>query len=149
REDDLPRSAPAARGRSLPLARSGSGPAGVLRGERPWRRGRDGGPAPRAARRRCAVPPRVRAHRAGPRAAGQLPGWGKMTSGAAGGGVGGPEIITRAIDTLASGHDLGLEDTAAVLREIMAGNATEIQIAAFLIALRTKGETVEELAGLA
>ncbi len=31
----------------------------------------------------------------------------------------------------------------------MAGNATEVQIAAFLIALRTKGETVEEIAGLA
>jgi anthranilate phosphoribosyltransferase len=72
-----------------------------------------------------------------------------MTGGVVGGRVGGPEIITRAIDTLASGHDLGLEDTAAVLSEIMAGNATEIQIAAFLIALRTKGETVEELAGLA
>jgi anthranilate phosphoribosyltransferase len=43
----------------------------------------------------------------------------------------------------------GPDDTAAVLREIMAGNASEIQIAAFLIALRTKGETVEELAGLA
>jgi anthranilate phosphoribosyltransferase len=61
----------------------------------------------------------------------------------------GDQIITRAIDTLASGLDLGLEDTAAVLHEIMGGNATEIQIAAFLIALRTKGETVEELAGLA
>ena len=31
----------------------------------------------------------------------------------------------------------------------MAGNASEVQIAAFLIALRTKGETVEEIAGLA
>ena len=36
-----------------------------------------------------------------------------------------------------------------MLSEIMAGNASEMQIAAFLIALRTKGETVEELAGLA
>src|SRR5438270_9830776 len=61
----------------------------------------------------------------------------------------GPDLLTRAIDTLAGGQDLGLEDAAAVLREIMAGNASEIQIAAFLIALRTKGETVDELAGLA
>src|SRR5438067_4892426 len=61
----------------------------------------------------------------------------------------GPDLLTRAIDTLAGGQDLGLEDTAAVLSEIMAGNASEIQIAAFLIALRTKGETVQELAGLA
>jgi len=63
--------------------------------------------------------------------------------------TGGPDLLTQAIDTLANGQDLGLEDAAAVLQEIMAGNATEIQIAAFLIALRTKGETVEELAGLA
>ncbi|MGZ4172873.1 MAG: anthranilate phosphoribosyltransferase [Solirubrobacteraceae bacterium] len=60
-----------------------------------------------------------------------------------------PDLLTRSIDALAEGHDLTLEDTAAVLGEIMAGNATEVQIAAFLIALRTKGETVDELAGLA
>jgi anthranilate phosphoribosyltransferase len=36
-----------------------------------------------------------------------------------------------------------------VLREVMAGDASEAQAAAFLIALRTKGETVEELIGLA
>src|SRR5947209_8890858 len=59
------------------------------------------------------------------------------------------ELLTRAIDTVASRRDLSLEDTAAVLSEIMAGNASEIQIAAFLIALRTKGESVDELAGLA
>jgi anthranilate phosphoribosyltransferase len=62
---------------------------------------------------------------------------------------GGPDLLTRAIDSLASGHDLTLDDTAAVLSEIMTGNASEVQIAGFLVALRTKGETVEELAGLA
>jgi anthranilate phosphoribosyltransferase len=61
----------------------------------------------------------------------------------------GSELLTQSIDALASGQDLSLEDAAAVLSEIMAGNASEIQIAAFLIALRTKGETVDELAGLA
>jgi anthranilate phosphoribosyltransferase len=61
----------------------------------------------------------------------------------------GPDLLTRAIDMLASGKDLSFDDASAVLSEIMAGNATEIQIAAFLIALRTKGETVDELAGLA
>src|SRR6478752_7927238 len=59
------------------------------------------------------------------------------------------DVLTRAIDALASGHDLAQEEAAAVLAEIMAGNASEAQIAAFLIALRTKGETVDELAGLA
>ncbi|HUA73078.1 MAG TPA: anthranilate phosphoribosyltransferase [Solirubrobacteraceae bacterium] len=62
---------------------------------------------------------------------------------------GGPDLLTRAIDTLAGGQDLTLDDAAAVLSEIMAGNASEVQIAGFLVALRTKGETVEELAGLA
>src|SRR3954451_17915578 len=59
------------------------------------------------------------------------------------------DAITRAIDALASGHDLPREQTGAVLGEIMRGDASETQIAAFLIALRTKGETVDELAGLA
>ncbi|HET9103148.1 MAG TPA: anthranilate phosphoribosyltransferase [Solirubrobacteraceae bacterium] len=59
------------------------------------------------------------------------------------------DLLSRAIDALADRQDLTLEQTEAVLAEIMAGNATEIQIAAFLIALRTKGETTEELAGLA
>jgi len=59
------------------------------------------------------------------------------------------ELLTRSIDTLASNRSLSREQAAAVLAEIMAGSASEVQIAGFLIALRTKGETVEELAGLA
>ncbi len=59
------------------------------------------------------------------------------------------DLLTRTIDRLASGEDLSEDDAAAVLAEIMAGNASEAQIAAVLIALRTKGETVEEIAGLA
>ena len=45
--------------------------------------------------------------------------------------------------------DLSQQQAGAVLREIMQGDASEIEIAGFLIALRTKGETVDELAGLA
>jgi anthranilate phosphoribosyltransferase len=59
------------------------------------------------------------------------------------------DVVTRTIDRLASGEDVGADAAAAVLAEIMAGNASEVQIAAFLIALRTKGETVDEIAGLA
>jgi len=59
------------------------------------------------------------------------------------------DLLTRSIDMLASGRDLSQGEAAAVLSEIMAGNASEIQIAGFLIALRTKGETVNEIAGLA
>jgi anthranilate phosphoribosyltransferase len=58
-------------------------------------------------------------------------------------------ILTRAIDALASRHDLSEDQTAEVLAEIMHGDVSETQIAGFLIALRTKGETVDELAGLA
>jgi anthranilate phosphoribosyltransferase len=58
-------------------------------------------------------------------------------------------ILTRAIDAVASRTDLSEEQAAEVLAEIMHGDVSETQIAGFLIALRTKGETVEELAGLA
>ena len=58
-------------------------------------------------------------------------------------------VLTDAIDRLASREDLETEQMAAVLAEIMAGNASETETAAVLIALRTKGETVDELVGLA
>ncbi len=58
-------------------------------------------------------------------------------------------ILTRAIDALAARRDLSAAETSEVLAEIMRGEVSETQISAFLIALRTKGETVEEIAGLA
>jgi anthranilate phosphoribosyltransferase len=58
-------------------------------------------------------------------------------------------ILTHAIDALASRRSLSADETAEVLAEIMHGEVSETQIAGFLIALRTKGETVDELAGLA
>ncbi len=59
------------------------------------------------------------------------------------------EILTRAIDAVASGNHLTADHASAVLAEIMEGRAGEVQTGAFLIALRTKGETVPELVGLA
>src|SRR5918912_2771752 len=59
------------------------------------------------------------------------------------------DILTRAIDEVASGTHLTSDHASAVLDEIMEGRAGEVQTAAFLIALRAKGETVPELIGLA
>jgi len=58
-------------------------------------------------------------------------------------------VLTEAIDRLSDGADLEASDASRVLTEIIEGNASEAQAAAFLIALRTKGETVGEIAGLA
>jgi anthranilate phosphoribosyltransferase len=57
--------------------------------------------------------------------------------------------VTEAIDLIASGTDLTVEQAQQVLREIMSDAVGEAQTAAFLVALRTKGETVDELTGLA
>ena len=48
---------------------------------------------------------------------------------------------------LSSGADLTSEQCQAVLASILAGEATDAQIAAFVVALRIKGETVDELSG--
>jgi anthranilate phosphoribosyltransferase len=58
-------------------------------------------------------------------------------------------VITKAIDRLMSRQDLSVEDIGAVLAEIMDGNASEVETAGVLVALRTKGETEEEIEGLA
>src|SRR3954470_14871711 len=59
------------------------------------------------------------------------------------------QVLTEAIDRVADGEDLSADHAARVLREVMEGNASEAQAAALLIALRTKGETVAEITGLA
>jgi anthranilate phosphoribosyltransferase len=57
--------------------------------------------------------------------------------------------VTEAIELVASGKDLTSDQARRVLKEIMSDAVEEVQTAAFLIALRAKGETVDELSGLA
>lgn len=59
------------------------------------------------------------------------------------------DLITRAIDAVCGGEHLSADHASAVLGEIMGGRSSDVQTAAFLIALRAKGETVPELIGLA
>jgi anthranilate phosphoribosyltransferase len=58
-------------------------------------------------------------------------------------------VLTDAIDRLAGGSDLTADEASRVLREVMEGRASEAETAGLLVALRTKGETVHEIAGLA
>jgi anthranilate phosphoribosyltransferase len=58
-------------------------------------------------------------------------------------------IITEAVRVLVDRRDLSRIEAAAAMEAIMSGAATNAQIAAFLTALRMKGETVEELIGFA
>jgi anthranilate phosphoribosyltransferase len=58
-------------------------------------------------------------------------------------------MIREAIAKLVDGKPLAEEEAAAVMEEIMTGEATPAQLAAFVVALRLKGESVDEIAGMA
>jgi anthranilate phosphoribosyltransferase len=58
-------------------------------------------------------------------------------------------VIKEAIETVVNGRSLTFEEAAAVMENIMIGEATPAQFAAFITALRMKGEAVDEIAGLA
>ena len=57
-------------------------------------------------------------------------------------------MIREAIQQLVESVDLDRRQAAAAMDDIMNGEATDAQIAGFLVALRMKGETVEEMVGL-
>ncbi|MGI8663715.1 MAG: anthranilate phosphoribosyltransferase [Acidimicrobiales bacterium] len=52
------------------------------------------------------------------------------------------------LSPLTAGTDLTAEQAAAAMAEILGGDASSAQIAGFIVALRMKGETIEEMTGL-
>ncbi len=58
-------------------------------------------------------------------------------------------MIQEAVQDLIAGADLDRVKARAVMDQIMSGGATDAQIGAFLVALRIKGETVDEIVGCA
>lgn len=55
--------------------------------------------------------------------------------------------ITQALESVVNNQNLAAAEMRAVMRQIMTGQATEAQIGAFLVALRMKGESIDEIAG--
>ena len=55
--------------------------------------------------------------------------------------------IKQALVKIAGGHDLSLDEMQAVMGQIMTGEATQAQIGAFLMGLRMKGESLDEITG--
>jgi anthranilate phosphoribosyltransferase len=58
-------------------------------------------------------------------------------------------VIPAAIEAIADGRSLSRAEARDAMATIMAGEATQAQIAGFLVALRAKGETADEIAGCA
>ena len=58
-------------------------------------------------------------------------------------------MLETAIDSAVHGVDLTREEARAAMQTIMQGDATPAQVAGYLVALRMKGETVDEIAGSA
>jgi anthranilate phosphoribosyltransferase len=58
-------------------------------------------------------------------------------------------VIQELLAKLLDGSDLTREEARQAMHEIMQGEATQAQIAGFLVALRAKGETADEIAGCA
>ena len=57
--------------------------------------------------------------------------------------------IQTAIKTVISGQNLGKQDMTDVMQQIMTGECTPAQIGGFLVGLRMKGESVEEISAAA
>ena len=58
-------------------------------------------------------------------------------------------VIKNSIAKLIDGKDLSINEAKEVMEIIMCGDATQAQIASFITALRFKGETADEIAGMA
>jgi anthranilate phosphoribosyltransferase len=58
-------------------------------------------------------------------------------------------VIQQTLARLLDGHDLTRDEAREAMNTIMLGDATQAQIAGFLVALRAKGETADEIAGCA
>jgi len=57
--------------------------------------------------------------------------------------------IKKALGEVINGRDLTTDEMIAVMRQVMTGEATDAQIGGFLVALRMKGESVDEITGAA